>query len=103
MTQKTAAEERVFSRRDGFTNVSDILKLNKLGIAWMTICLVLLVVCALALRKFRRLYPLAYFRFGAQEKQWPKLERNREFWRTVVVIGFIINVIAIIVLGFSAR
>jgi hypothetical protein len=87
----------------GFTNVKDILKQWRTAIAWISISLAVAIICAFALRLFAGLYPSAYFRFGAQEKAWSKLEHRREFWGIVVVIGFFVHIVAGIILGFFAK
>lgn len=82
-----------------FTNVRDILSQQEKYIAFCLIGLAIATVLALVLRAISRLYPPSFFEFGDQKSVLIRLNRKREIWGITIIIGFVVNVIAGLVLA----
>jgi hypothetical protein len=79
----------------GFVNLSDFLRDERRFIIDLLIAIVVLSLVVLSLRWLRSLYPRAFFLFGgSQIRTWAKLQKRREILVTAIIIGFIINLLA---------
>ncbi|MDQ3820819.1 MAG: hypothetical protein M3362_24465 [Acidobacteriota bacterium] len=77
-----------------FSNVQDVLILHRRLIIFSVIALSIAAVFILILRAIIRLYPLSFFAFGRQKEVLLRLHRKREIWGIAVILGFVVNVVA---------
>jgi hypothetical protein len=82
----------------GFVNVTDFLAQYRRRIGYCLTAFVLLLVVGGVVRRMARYYPKAFFSLGAQVIRLQKLEKGRETWQTVVVVGFFVNLAAGVVI-----
>jgi hypothetical protein len=83
-----------------FRNVQDVLDLLEGLIVFSLIALSIIAVSMLLLRVIARLYPLSFFAFGHQREVLSKLQHKREIWGVAVLLAFIVNVIAGLLITF---
>jgi len=83
-----------------FKNVQDILEREERLVVLSLIALAIIVVLSALLRSIARLYPLSFFAFGRQKEVLSKLQRRREIWGVAVLLGFIVNIIAGLIVAF---
>lgn len=77
-----------------FTNVSDILTVQGKMMFYTLITISITLVILSLHWVINRLYPLSFFSFGYKKNELSSLYRKRDFWGIAVVIGFIINIVA---------
>jgi hypothetical protein len=82
-----------------FTNVSSVLDTCRLWLMWSLAGVGLSIGGIFLIRSIRRLYPKAFFAFGPSVQLLQQLVRRREVFSVGIVIAFIINIIAGIVVA----
>jgi hypothetical protein len=85
----------------GFTNVDLVLRQTQRLIVLSTIVLIIGSALLLLHRKFEALFPRAFFALGRHIATYSKLEKDRDFWVVAVSVGFMINLVAGIVLAIA--
>ena len=78
----------------GFANVTDIITNTLVQIKYVSIVTTIVLILFLAVKNISNLYPLAYFEFGDFINDLIKIKRKREIWGVVVILGFIVNITA---------
>ncbi len=85
----------------GFQNISEILKATTTRISYTSIALAIIFVVGLGLRTSRRLYPLTFFAIGPWAvERLQEMERRREIVGVGVILAFVVNMVAGVVLAF---
>ncbi|HEV7680766.1 MAG TPA: hypothetical protein VGO68_01490, partial [Pyrinomonadaceae bacterium] len=87
----------------GFENIRDILDATKWRIAFLSIALIIVAALNLIRRGIVRLYPLSCFAFGHQKQVLARLQRKRELWFIVIALGFVVNVVAGLLVTISVK
>ncbi|MBI5301870.1 MAG: hypothetical protein HY868_07020 [Chloroflexi bacterium] len=86
-----------------FTNVSDILHTVQTIII---VCIVLILVMAIfdrLLKHLKQYFPLAFFAIGHQQEVIARLEKTREIWIVGILVAFVVNILAGIVVAVMIR
>jgi hypothetical protein len=83
----------------GFSNVSDVFIRVRAQLFYATFFLCLSFIIIFILRRLRFLYPRAFFAVGRHVKSLEKLERRRDIWNLVIVVGLLVNLAAGILLA----
>jgi len=78
----------------GFTNVQDILLRQERLIFFSLVAVAITIALVAVFRAVVRLYPLSFFAFASQEKVLADLHRKREIWGVAIIISFIVNLVA---------
>lgn len=78
----------------GFSNVTDIITRTSVQIKYVSIVTTIVLILFLAVKNISKLYPLAYFEFGDFINNLIKIKRKREIWGVVVILGFLVNITA---------
>lgn len=78
----------------GFSNVTDIIARTSVQIKYVSIATIIVLILFLAVKNISNLYPLAYFELGDGISNLIKIKRKREIWGVVVILGFIVNITA---------
>jgi hypothetical protein len=84
-----------------FRNVTVVIGQIKRQIAVLSIALLLIAAGLLAIRSISSAYPRSFFAIGHGVERLRKLERKREIWIVGVVIAFIINLAAGLLVAFA--
>jgi hypothetical protein len=90
----------LLSQLKGFTNVQDVLQRQQTLIIFTLIVLAIAVVLYFLARFVENLYPTAFFEFEPQKKILVDIQRKRDIVWAGIVIGFIVNVIAGLIIAF---
>jgi len=90
----------LMSNFQGFTNVTDLYPHFLRGIRISIIGFILFSGMAWIVSYLRRLYPVAFFSVGAQIEKLSRIEKRREIWMVAIVLGFMVNLAAGIVIAF---
>lgn len=90
----------LISNLKDFTNVQDILERQKRYIGILLFSLTIILIAFFVLKTFSNLYPLALYSFGRQKEFLTKLRRKRDIWEVGVLLAFIVNIIAGLVIAF---
>ncbi len=78
----------------GFMNVSDFFRIMR---AIIVACLLAILILGAAIwisRHLKRYYPLSFFATGHQQEVLTRIEKKRDLWVTGIIIGFIVNITA---------
>lgn len=84
----------------GFINVDDVLRRQESLIVLCLIAIGLAGSFLLIRRWVVRLYPLSFFAFDTQKPRLAKLQRKREILGVAVILGFIVNLVAGLLIAF---
>ncbi len=84
-----------------FTNRSTILDRTQRDIVVAVVILVIIGILIGFLRVATRLHPRSYFAIGRNAKVFEKLQRRRDIFLVGIVIAFVVNLIAGIVLALA--
>jgi len=87
----------------GFANVRDVLAVVKAIIFSLLVALAVAILVLAASRVLEGLYPKAFFLFGHNVREFQRLQTRRQVWAVAVVIGFLVNVAAGIVVAFTTK
>ena len=77
-----------------FSNVSSVLSRLRGYLIQCIIGLGISVLMLFAIRYLIRLYPLAFFAIGRQQKVLEKLRRRRDLFVMGIIVAFVVNVVA---------
>lgn len=78
----------------GFMNVTDFLRLLR---NLMVACLLAVLIpgsAARISRHLKRYFPPSFFAIGHQKEVLVRIEKKRELWIAGIIVGFIVNIIA---------
>jgi hypothetical protein len=78
----------------GFMNVSDFFRIMRAIIVACLLAILILGAAAWISRHLKRYYPLSFFATGHQQEVLTRIEKKRDLWVTGIIIGFIVNIIA---------
>ena len=78
----------------GFSNVTDIISRYTIYIRYISIATIIVFILFIVVRNVSNLYPLTFFEIGDGIKKLKKIKGKREVWGIVVILGFIVNVTA---------
>lgn len=87
----------------GFTNVADVLNLTRRSIVLCIAIIVMLLVVLLVRHFLERLYPRFFVLFGHNERVMNRLQTRRQIWGIAIVVGFLVNIAAGIVVAVMMR
>jgi hypothetical protein len=88
------------SQVKGFKDAAPILAALQRGLFACSAALIILFIIAFIRRAVARTYPVAFFALGAGKPRLERLRRSREIWTVVIVLGFVINIVAGVVVAF---
>ncbi|HKO62280.1 MAG TPA: hypothetical protein VJV03_14040 [Pyrinomonadaceae bacterium] len=104
-TQDTAEKLNVLlvGQLQYFTNVRDVL-MRQERIIIASVAMIVVLIISIGLRKMLvNLYPLSFFAFETQKPALIKLVRKREILGVAVIIGFVVNLVAGLVIAIFTR
>lgn len=78
----------------GFINVSDFFQITRAIIVACLLAILILGAAVWISRHLRRYYPQSFFATGHQQEVLTRIEKKRDLWVTGIIIGFIVNIIA---------
>ncbi len=84
----------LLSQYRGFMNVTDFLQLLR---SLMIACLLIVLILGSAAwisRHLKRYFPPSFFAIGHQKEQLVRIEKKRELWIAGIIVGFVVNIIA---------
>lgn len=87
----------------GFQNVRDVLATIRREIVLLLSGVVVIAALLFARRLLKRLYPQCFFLFGQNRKVFASLQTKRQIWGVAIVIGFVVNVVAGILVAVAMR
>lgn len=87
------------SQLKGFTNVQDILQRQQNFSVFLLITLAILTALFFLARFLNKLYPLAFFEFEPHKKTLANIYRKRDIVWVGVILGFVVNIVAGIVIA----
>jgi hypothetical protein len=93
----------LMGRYESFTNVTDFQMKYRARIGYCVTAFILLFIFSWVSRHLVRYYPRAFVALGGQVERLKKLEKGRELWVTVVIIGFVVNLAAGVVIIFISK
>lgn len=91
---KTKLDTLLVGKLTGFSNVSDVISRISNYIKYSAIAAVVCFICLIIMAKISKLYPLSFFEFGSRIEELKKITRKREIWGTAVIMGFLVNISA---------
>jgi hypothetical protein len=99
-TLRTKVDVLLMGQLKGFSNLNDVLHKMEISIAILSVALIILIAILMLRRYMRRLYPRTFFSFGHAKSTLARNVRRREIITIVIVLGFIVNVAAGLVIAF---
>lgn len=77
-----------------FSNVEEIIIRQERFISILVFSIIVLLIIYICLRLISNLYPRSFFAVGKNVQVLADMKRKREIWGVAIIIGFIVNVVA---------
>jgi hypothetical protein len=87
----------------GFTNVRDYLASDYRQIVRALIGIAVCVIVLLGFKQMIKLYPKSLFLFGGETRKLEHLQNQRQIWGICIVLAFIANVLAGLVVAVLTK
>lgn len=78
----------------GFMNVTDVLRLLRNLMVACVLAVLILGTAAWISRHLKHYFPPSFFAIGHQKEMLVRIEKKRELWIAGIIVGFIVNIIA---------
>ena len=85
----------------GFQNFTEVLREVRNLMKGCILAIVILGPAAWVLRHLKRYYPPAFFSIGYQTEVLARIVKGRELWTVGIVVAFVVNLVAGIVVAFA--
>jgi hypothetical protein len=86
-----------------FTNARDYAASLRKGLIACFVILLISSIFLLVLNKLNKIYPKMFFAIGRNRDVYERYQSQRQIWVVAIVIGFLINVIAGLIVTYATR
>jgi len=83
----------------GFINVTDFFQIMRSFLIVCIIAIVILLSFILVSKHLKKFYPKSFIAIGYQIEELSRIEKSRDRWVAGIIIGFVVNIVAGIILA----